>query len=313
MNSLRLALLGLAVIVFAALGWRLAVGPSRPGASRQAVAAGPEVSEPAPPAVTPVPEPATPSPPPGSPGPVAPHAPSPPAAPTSPPAPSRSSDDDARHAILAGLQAAPDLLRVYGQIEAQFPAVAERSLAAAAAALRAGEAAPAPDDFLAATLRELRLSAGVLASRAGPDALAALFEVKAATLADLEAADPRICADYIFGGSSPEFNDFTIAHRALVARGALATITAMADGRTRQMRWDPPSDADYAMIETALRAKGLSADEIAAVLDGKSLDPPPSDTRLCDNARAYYAAMQGLPADARNRVYGFAADLLARS
>ncbi len=215
--------------------------------------------------------------------------------------------------MVSRLKAAPDLARVFDLVKAEFPAVAERSLASAAETLRTTGALPSPDDFVAGAMRDARLSAGVLAARAGPEALAAIFEAKAATLADLEAADPRICADYVYGGTSPEFNDFAVSHRALVARADLATLTAMADGRTRQLSWDTPSAEDYAQIEAALKTKGLSADEIAAVLDGKSLETPPSDTRLCDNARAYLDAMRAMPAEARNRVYALAAELLARS
>lgn len=346
MNLLRLVLLGLAIVVFGAIGWRLIGMPGPAGGHKPTeIAAAPQAAPtieppraPAVPAPT-IPVPASPAVPvqTAPPREVAPPTmPSPPVAPaTAPPpaaspltpqpatpqpsslpagaAPGGGTAAPDRAAVEARLQAVPDLARVFALMRTEFPAVADRSLAAAAETLRKTGQPPSPDDMIAAAMRDARLSAGVLAARAGPEALAAIFEAKAATLADLEAADPRICADYVYGGTSPEFNDFAVTHRALVARTDLATLAAMADGRTRHMIWDTPSPDDYALIENALRQKGLSADEIGAVLDGKSFDHPPSDTRLCDNARAYLDAMRSMPAEARNRVYGLAAELLARS
>lgn len=342
MNLLRVVLLGLAIVVFGAVGWRLIGLPGAGSGSKATqMAAGPTVEPPRAPAVPApsvpapslpvVPEPPRATAPPASPKPPSPpaeaHPPAaPPVTPPSPqlPGPQPSSlpagpgrvgaplDAD-RATVQARLQAVPDLARVFALMRTEFPAVADRSLTAAVDALRKTGQPPSPDDMIAAAMRDARLSAGVLAARAGPEALAAIFEAKAATLADLEAADPRICADYVYGGTSPEFSDFALSHRALVARADIATLAAMADGRNRHMSWDTPSPEDYALIETQLKQKGLSADEIGAVLDGKSFDHPPSDTRLCDNARAYLDAMRAMPIDARNRVYGLAAELLARS
>lgn len=333
MNLLRLVLLTLAIVVFGAIGWRLTGTPGSGGGPKPtemaaAPPAAPVVEPPRAPAVAPPAIPAAPAVPaqPTAPRPALPPAgPLPPSAPAAQPPAAQPSGlvpaaprigtaaDPDRAAVEARLQAVPDLARVFALMRTEFPAVADRSLAAAAETLRRSGQPPSPDDMIAAAMRDARLSAGVLAARAGPDALAAIFEAKAATLADLEAADPRICADYVYGGTSPEFNDFAVTHRALVARADLATLAAMADGRNRHMSWDTPSPDDYALIENALRQKGLSADEIGAVLDGKTFDHPPSDTRLCDNARAYLDAMRAMPADARNRVYGLAAELLARS
>ncbi len=341
MNLLRFVLLALAVVVLGAVGWRMAGMPGagpKPTEMAAAPPSAPKAEPPRAPAVPAPPRPADPEPPRATAPPASPLPPSPPAA-TSPPAPqpvapptpqpqppgpqpsglpagpgrTEAAPDPNRAAVEARLQAAPDLARVFALMQTEFPAVADRSLAAAADIVRKTGQPPTPDDMIAAAMRDARLSAGVLAARAGPEALAAIFEAKAATLADLQAADPRICADYVYGGTSPEFNDFAVTHRALVARADIATLAAMADGRTRHMSWDTPSPDDYALIETTLRQKGLSADEIGAVLDGKSFDHPPSDTRVCDNARAYLDAMRAMPSDARNRVYGLAAELLARS
>lgn len=312
MKRLRFVLLSLAAIVFAALGWR--VGSDRSAQAPSTVALNgqpaPTLSEP-----SAVPAPAA------SPPPVAPAEPTaagPPPAPNpeaaaAPPTEGAMTAQAAHQSIEAILQKAPDLAGAFDRVRAQFPAPADRSLSVAAEALRSTGVAPSPDDLFAAAMRELRQSAGVLAAKAGADALTAMFDMKAAMLADLEQADPRICADYLFGGTSPEFADFAAGHRALIAKTALANVQAMADGRTRQATWDPPSADDFKLIEAALTAKGLTADEIAALLDGKVSDPPLTDAQLCANSRIYLDVLRALPTDARNRVYGLAAELLARS
>lgn len=317
MTGLRIVVLVLALCVFAAVGWRLAEQrPVRVAATPLAptvqapVVPTPIVPTPVAPKV-PAPAPVVaPSSPPTTPAPAAPMAPTAPVDPSKPA--SGKVVEDGRAAVLAVMAGASDLSRAFALLQAEFPAVAERAVTTAEVATGKG-ASPTADDILADAMRDLRLSSGVLAARAGPEALGSLFDAKAATLADLEAADPRMCADYVFGGSSPEFNAFALSHRGLVARQDLATIAAMADGRVKRISWEAPSTDDFAALESALKGKGLSAAEVAAVLDGKNPDPPLPDARVCANARAYLDAMRSLPTDSRNRVYGLAADLLARS
>lgn len=308
MKLLRIVLLGLAAIVFAALGWR--VGTDRPRRGPPAVAIDAPVA-PAP-RVAPTP-PAVPAPPRPVASAQAPGAASPSPAVSGGEGEGTMSPETAHQRIEAILRTAPDLAGAFDLLRAEFPLPADRSLAAAAEALRTTGDAPSPDDVFAATMRELRQSAGVLAAKAGAEALAAVFDMKAAMLADLEQADPRICADYLFGGTSPEFADFAAGHRALIAKAALANVQAMADGRTRQAAWDPPSPEDFKLIETALAARGLTADEIGALLDGKASATPLTDAQLCSNSRTYLDVLRAMPLDARNRVYGLAAELLARS
>ena len=331
MNLLRIVLLGLAAAVLGALGWRLGAAPPHPSAPHPVAAMASSQPVPKPPAevLPPAAPPAGQAAPAGAP---ALQAQTPPETPAHPetqamvlpppvadahPAANISlpgmTAQDAHGKIVAVLAAAPDLARAFDALRAQFPAVADRTLSEATEAYRTSGVAPTPDDLFASGMRDLRLSAGVLAAKAGPEALGAIFEVKAKVLADLEQADPRICADYLYGGTSPEFADFQAAHRSLIATAALATIDAMADGRSRQKAWGEPSADDFQVIETALAKRGLSQEEIASLLDGRAPNTPPTDERLCDNARTYLDVLKAMPADARNRVYGLTAELLARS
>ncbi len=276
MQGLRLLLLGMAVIVLAALGLRLTLAPR------------PQAPTPAPPVNADVKPPPT----------------------RQPASPSLAA---ARTAIEASLRTAPDLSRAFEALRAQFPAVATHALdEAAEQANRTGEAV-SPDDLLANATRDLRQGSGVLAAKASPAGLGAIFDAKAAILAELAKGDPRVCADYLFGGTSPDYATFAASHRDLEAKVALAGIAATAEGRTLNQDHGPPMPDDFKALETGLAAKGLSADEIAALLDGKSLDPPLPDAKLCSNAQTYLDVLKALPDAVRLRLYGATAEALARS
>ena len=62
-----------------------------------------------------------------------------------------------------------------------------------------------------------------------------------------------------------------------------------------------------------MKAKHLSDDEIAALLDGKTFDPPLPDARLCQAGSTYLHILEDMPEDLRLRVYALSAQLLARS
>ena len=295
MNALRVVLIAMAAIVFAALGWRLATAP------RQLPE---QVPTPNPPVIAaPIPQGPTAT----APGQTA-------ASPPSLPAevPDRTAASG-REQVEASLNQAPDLQRAFDTLKAQFPAVAERTLDESAAKVRPGGDKPTADDIFATAMRNLRQSSGVLAAKAGAEALSAIFDAQATTLADLAQADPRICADYLYGATSPEYADFAAGHRLLIARTALANIEAMAEGRKLNITRPQPSADDLKLVEDGLAAKGLSPSEIAALMDGTSPDPPLSDDKLCANARTYLDVLHGMPPEPRDRIYGLAADLLARS
>lgn len=325
MNGLRFVLIGLAALVFVSLGWRWAtnpqpVHPEAPSPIQRIVVSRPTTppAAPAPAALSELPPSApvasaTPAAPAGEAQPSSPPPSGPPA--VQPPVPQATgiSPEAARASIESSLRATPELAGVFDAIRTQFPAVAERALDSAASKLKSPSEKPSPDAFIESAMRELRQSSGVLAAKAGPGPLSAVFDAQASTLAELAQTDPRICADFLYGSSSPEFADFAAGHRGLLAKADLADIEAMADGRRQQINRGAPTPDDFKLVEAGLAAKGLSSDEIAALLDGKSLNPPVPDARLCANARTYLDVLRGLPEDARLRIYGLAAELLARS
>ena len=57
----------------------------------------------------------------------------------------------------------------------------------------------------------------------------------------------------------------------------------------------------------------MTSDEVAVLIDGKSVDPPIPDTRLCEMGRVYLSVLRGLPVESRQRIYGFTAEMLTRS
>jgi hypothetical protein len=318
MKVLRLVLLGLAAIIFMALGWRLVREASHPH---------PELASTAPPAQAPAPQNPVPQVPPAQvPAPAsAPASPSAAGGPSAPPGPAAAIpqtappsapepvSDAAKARVESALRDAPELAKVFDELRTDFPAVADRAIAGAAARLRTDGDKPSADDVFGSAMRELRQSFGVLAAKAGPEALGAIFERQAAALDELAKTDPQICADYLYGGTSVEYGDFAKAHRGLVAQAAQANLDAILDGRKQQITRGVPSAGDFKLVEDGLAAKGLSVDEISALLDGKSLDPPLPDARLCSNARTYLEVLRDLPADPRLRIYGLSAELLARS
>ena len=49
------------------------------------------------------------------------------------------------------------------------------------------------------------------------------------------------------------------------------------------------------------------------LIDGQAPDPPLPDARLCQIGQVYLDVLHDQPPDARHRIYGLAAELLARS
>ncbi|UDL95670.1 hypothetical protein LGH83_05510 [Lichenihabitans sp. PAMC28606] len=323
MNFLRIVLVVLATFILAAIGWRLAhvPRPTSPEVASMPATSPESTVAPTPPAPIPTvparPAPtqqsaATPdiSPPTSSPAQPAETT----AATATAPDPATTAVSDAqRGRVEKAMQDAAELTPTFDRIKNAFPAVAQRAVDGAAAKLKADTDRPSPDDVFANAVRDLRQSSGVLAAKAGPDSLGAIFDKQSAMLAELSQTDPHLCADYLYGGTSPAYADFAAGHRALVAQAAEATLGAILDGRKQQIDHGTPSPDDFKLVEDGLTAKGLSADEISALLDGKSLDPPLPDDRLCGNARTYLSVLHDLPLDPRLRVYGLAAELLARS
>ena len=99
----------------------------------------------------------------------------------------------------------------------------------------------------------------------------------------------------------------------LAGEMAIAGLDAIVDGQAKKNTRQAPSDADFALLEKGMAAKGLSQAEIEALLDGKTPDPPLEDARLCQAGRVYLEMLKTLPEPVRLRIYALAVELMARS
>lgn len=219
----------------------------------------------------------------------------------------------ARNAVEERLRISPELRAFFASYRHYFAAEYERMAAGFAhRAAQTGRIDPA-ERYLAEGMRALRKSHGLLATKSEGGRLAALFDAQHALIAALGRADPQLCVDFLFGHAPQRFFDFAARNRLLVARLAQANIDAIIDGRDRQIERAAPTPEDFGALERALRANGLSQPEIDTLLDGKPADPPLPDAALCSAGRVYLETLRDLPEDARLRIYGLAAEALARS
>lgn len=202
-----------------------------------------------------------------------------------------------------------DYAPFFDALAARFPAEAQQIRENFAPA----DPATAPDAYLAAALKHLRQTRGVVAAQADAAAMTGVFEAQAAMIAALRGVDSRLCVDFVYGGATDAFMAFVATRRPLFAALARASLDAVLDGAAKRHAREAPGDEDFAMLESSLRAKGMGDAEIAALLDGKTPDPPLPDERMCEAAQAYVAAALALPEPARSRVLALAIELMARS
>lgn len=219
----------------------------------------------------------------------------------------------ARALVERRLAEANDYAPFFAALASRFPADSAQIRDNLAAAALADKAAATPDRFVAVALKSLRETRGVVAAKADTPAMTRVFEAQAAMLAALRQADPKLCVDFVYGGATDAFMEFSGAHRALFAAVAQAALDAIVDGGEKKIERDAPDDEDFALLEKALRDKGYGDPEIAVLLDGKTPDPPLADERMCDAARAYVEAVLAMPEPARSRVLSLAIELMARS
>ncbi len=203
----------------------------------------------------------------------------------------------------------PEFASFYGRLEADFP----RDYAAILDRLGREAAVPPPNAAIWDVLREFEQSEGVFAAQAGPAALDRFFDARSAMLDGLAPLDAHRCVDFLYGMTDPSIADFTAAHRGLVATLADRTLDAIADGRRHRVDRAAPTADDLDALSSGLAAFGLTPAEIGLLIDGTTPDPPPSDKRLCEMGRTYLDMLHSLPAEARGRIYGLAAELLSRS
>ena len=216
-------------------------------------------------------------------------------------------------AAAAKIAAAPDYSRFFDRLKADLPADYRAILDGLAVRAETGEDTPDVDRWISDAIRALRVSSGVLAARADGPTLERVFVMQRMVLGALAGEDKRLCVDFLYGGASRGFDRFAAGHRALVTNFALANLDAIVSGRQTKAMRGAPTDADFDGLEAALRDKDLSPPEIAAILDGRQPDPPIADPRLCEIGGIYLDTLAAQPEAARLRIYGLAAELMARS
>jgi hypothetical protein len=210
------------------------------------------------------------------------------------------------------LKGAPEYAVFFDRLKAAFPSEYEAFLKTVAERSAASGEIGSADLQLAEAVRTLRLSRGNLAAKAGPPALEHIFDLQLAMLKALALKDPRLCADYLYGGESSGYFGFAAEHRELVAEVAVAGIDAIVDGESKQVQRDVPTVEEFDSLERLLRAKGLGSPEIEALLDGTVSNPPVSDEKMCSAGQIYLETLASMPEDIRLRIYSLAAGLLVR-
>jgi hypothetical protein len=219
----------------------------------------------------------------------------------------------ARAKVQAKLAEAPEFFPFFDRMKDNFPNEYEEFITKASGRAAATGEAGSVDFLMIEAARALRSSHGVLAAKADQPALDHVFEMQLAMLRALAGKDQRLCVDFLFGGGSGDFLQFSAENRALFAAMATAAIEAINDGQIKQVEREAPTPEDFQTLEDQLRAKGLDKAEIEALLDAKTTDPTLNDLRMCRAGRIYLETLSALPEAARLRIYGFAVALMARS
>lgn len=208
---------------------------------------------------------------------------------------------------------APDFAAFFARLGEHFPGDRAQIVDQLATRRLANGGEDTPDVALSEGLRALRQTRGIVAAKADGPALSRVFEAQARLMAALDRYDARLCVDFLYGGATQAFFDFSAQHRPAVAEMAQASLAAIVDGQAKKIERKPPNDSDFAALERALQAGGLTKPEIAALLDGAVPEPPLKDERMCEAARTYLAVLKTLPEAMRFRIYGLAVELMARS
>lgn len=218
-----------------------------------------------------------------------------------------------RARIEALILSTPEYSDYFVKLRGAFPADQNEALDALARRAFASGAPPTADEAIAESVRVLRQSRGVLAARADLPAQQRIFAAQATLLGALAKENPRLCVDYLYGGVSEGFLKFAGSRRDLVAEMANAGLAAIIEGHGKRASPERPTDEDFTALEKALADAGLTAAEIAALIDGKTADPPISDARMCEAGRIHLSTLMALPEPARRRFFALMLELMARS
>lgn len=218
-----------------------------------------------------------------------------------------------RRSVENRFAAAPAYQAFFTDLKRALPADYDSILGGFAARAATSGRVESPDFYLSETLRRLRQTRGILAAQAQAEPLNHVFEVQAQILAKLATTAPPLCVDFLYGGVSDDFFDFSEKNRDLIAAMAEAGLTAILDGQSNKIERSAPTVEDFDLLEKQLVARGLDSVEIGTLLDGKMPDPPLPAQRTCAAGRAYLDALQDLPDDTRLKMFALAVELMARS
>jgi hypothetical protein len=218
-----------------------------------------------------------------------------------------------RQKIQTQLAHSPEYMRFFDRLRLVYPAEYETILDTFAKRAASTGETDSIDGMMSEAVRGLRLSHGVLAAKASGPALEKIFSMQLAMMQALGTKDQRLCVDFLYGGASQAFYQFSSQNRSLISDMALVGLEAISDGQTSKIERVAPNDADFQVLEKGLRDKGLSTSEIEALLDGKTADPPITDARMCSVGQIYLQTLASLPEASRMRLYGLAIELMVRS
>ncbi|MDR3409015.1 MAG: hypothetical protein P4L68_11000 [Methylovirgula sp.] len=208
---------------------------------------------------------------------------------------------------------APDYAVFFARLQSALPSEYDAILDDFAKEALDGKDVRNVDSLLSQAVREVRVSNGILAAKADGPALAHIFDVQLAMMQALATTDAKLCVDFLYGGASQAFFTFSATHRPLVADMAIAGLDAIVSGRANGIERDPPGDADFNQLSSAMKAQGVNDAEVAAILDGKQPNPPIPDARMCAVGQIYLKTLASLPEQTRLRIYALAVSLMARS
>jgi hypothetical protein len=219
----------------------------------------------------------------------------------------------ARQEIETQIAATPDYARYFARLRETFTADYETALEGFAARYAKTRERQSVDYYLAETMRQMRQTHGLLAAKADKDPLTKQFVSQLEVLRALGQEDKKTCVAFLYGATDLDFQNFAAARRVLVSDMALAGLEAMISGQQRQIEREKPSATDFRVLEVALSDHGLGRQEIDALLDGKIVEPPLDDARMCAAGQTYLEVLRTLPEAARMRIYALSVQLMAKS
>jgi len=218
-----------------------------------------------------------------------------------------------RDEIEATIETSPEFTPFFQALRTSFPAIFEIFLDEAGHRFNQAHETGGADALMSDAIQILRQSKGKFAANSDSLALLHFFETEIDLLQALAAADQHLCVDFLYGGTSEGFFRFSGDNRVLIENMALASLDAINNGLEQKIERTAPNSEDFALLENALRSKGLENNEIDTLLDGKMQDPPMDDSKLCHLGQVYLQTLSEMPEPSRSRIFALAIELMAKS